>query len=853
MKLNKTLSTLFLILFAASALVAQNNSTFKRADKLFGKMNYQTALDAYEKGLKKEDSSLAKERLADCYRLLGNYEMAEFWYGRATAGSNSTKESWFQYGKMLMANQKYDDAKAAFENFQKKGGSSSLASKNIGACEFSKKAIQSEPQYKITPLPLSTSANEFGAVPFGDGFLLTSARKRGAWTTVVNSRNNGRFYDIYFAAPSTGKSAYKAKPVRGKVNTRFHDGPAIYDAKTGTLYFTRSNFVSGKKGKSKEGYNKLKILSAQKSGKKWVNVKELSFNSNEYSCGHPTLSADGLTMVFSSDIPGGFGGADLYITRLEGDKWSTPENLGSDVNSEGDEFFPTLHENGMLFFSSNGHPGMGGLDIFSAELTGKKYGKVKNAGYPLNSSHDDFATTWIKNKAKGYFSSNRKGGQGGDDIYMFSRKISLKGTIVDSRTKAPMEGVSVSVMDVNNKKTDYITGKDGTFSHFVDFGNDYFLTMEMKDFFPKKARVSTQDGSPLEDKEVVIELEREVLFSAFGTVTDAGTGLPVSGATVRFAGLGTDFQVPTDANGKFFSQLAEDQEYELIVQKPGYQPGMVNVTTKGRTGPEDFQKDVALVEGPYLLVEGTVVDKTNQKPLDKSTIRAIAVQKQEEISTKTSRSDGKFWMTLDPRMDQYLLIGSRAYYFASRIDLPSPDSLPNESVEKVTIEMVRYRVGEVAKVIYYDYNKSDITTNASKKLYEMVYFLVDNPEAKVELGSHTDSRGGETYNQKLSQRRADAAVNFIVSKGIDKSRISSKGYGESKLTNKCNDKVECTDAEHGLNRRSELIITGIEEIPMGDGTGDSGNGGGKTTTKTNTPGSGNATIKSGGQDDDRPW
>jgi outer membrane protein OmpA-like peptidoglycan-associated protein len=251
----------------------------------------------------------------------------------------------------------------------------------------------------------------------------------------------------------------------------------------------------------------------------------------------------------------------------------------------------------------------------------------------------------------------------------------------------------------------------------------------------------------------------------------------------------------------------------VIVRKAGYIPQIFYFSTEGKKVSEDFKFNAQMAPGTAVLVQGKTVESESLTPIAFVHVRAIAMLNQQEASAAISRKDGRFWeIVVDPKTDP-TLIASKVGYFASRYELPMLDSNSRDTLIDVTIGMVPYQVGALVKNIYYDYNKSDIKRLASKDLLEIVYFLQDNPEATVELSSYTDSRGSEKYNQDLSQRRADAAVGYVTSKGISPTRIAAKGYGESNPVNKCKDNVECTDEEHSANRRTEIRIVKVDPAP----------------------------------------
>lgn len=796
------LAIALLLAGAVGGNVRAQNAQLKKGDKLYERMVYPGAVRQYERGLSKGQELRAMERVADAYEQLSDTKNAERWYAEVVKMKGSAPINKLRYGQMLKANGKYSDARKWFEAYLQTGENPALAARMVESCDFAMEGKLDSLRYKISPEPCNTKGSEFGPVLFQQGFILVGERK-SAGHKYVNMRNNNGFYDLYYAERDPkAKSGVKVKRIKGKVNRKYHEGPAAVNRDQSRLYFTRSNYVKDKKGKTPSNHSKLRILYADYSAGKWKYVREMPFNSDNYSCGHPALSADGQIMVFASDIPGGFGGTDLYICRKEGEAWTTPQNLGSSVNTEGDEQFPYLHASGDLFFASTGHAGFGGFDIYAAPKEGDKWGKAVNAGYGVNSPSDDFSIAWIPGKSMGYFASNR----GGDDnIYQFKRQMKINGTIVDKRTGKPLEGVMVSVLDASNKEIKYMTDAQGMFIHFAEWGKDYLVTATMKDYLQLRERLSTSEISPMEDLNRQLQLEHDLVLTVSGQVTDAASKAPLPGATVRVIG-DKEKSMTTDAQGNYFTEVDPEKEYAVVIRKPGFVPQVYNFSTEGKKVSEDFTFNAPLTQGVGVLVEGKTVEMESKAPLSQVHVRTINLRDGEEVRAALSRKDGRFWQVVNVKQEP-TLIASKIGYFSSRLELEGVDSTTQDTTIIAEIGMVPYEVGALVKVIYYEYNKSDLRKNATKDLLEIVYFLQDNPEASVELSSFTDSRGGNAYNEALSQRRADAAVGFIVSKRIEKGRVTAKGYGETKLVNKCSDNVECTDEEHSANRRTEIRIT----------------------------------------------
>jgi outer membrane protein OmpA-like peptidoglycan-associated protein len=804
----KSFYILYLVLFSFifAGVAHTQNRQIKNGDKFYEQMIYPSAAREYERGLVKGLDLRAMERVADCYVQLSNTQKAERWYGEVVKMKGAAPINKYRYGQMLKTNGKYAEARNWFEAYLQTGENPVLGARMIEACDFAVEAMKDSLRYKVTPEPCNSPGSEFGPLIFKQGYILAGEHMSSA-RKVTNLRNNNGFYDLYYAERNPkSKSGVTVKRLKGPINRKYHEGPASLNRDQSKLYFTRSQYVKSTKGKAAINHSKLRVFVAEYINGKWRNIEPMPFNSDNYSCGHPALSHDGNTLIFSSDIPGGFGGTDLYFCRREGDFWTTPQNLGSNVNTEGDEEFPYLHSSGSLFFASTGQKGLGGFDIFAAPKDGEKWGKPVNAGYGINTRYDDFSIAWLPGKAMGYFASNRSGS---DDIFMFKRQMNINGVIVEKRTGLPLQGVAVTVLDASNQETKYITDAKGAFSHVAEWGKEYLIKADKKAFLQLRERIATADVGPMDDINRQLVMENDLILSVSGKVTDANTKLALEGATIRIV-ANDERSIASDGQGNYYSEVNADREYAVIVRKAGFIPQVFYFSTEGKKVSEDFKFNAQMLPGAAVLVQGRTIESESQTPIAGVNVRAIAMVNQQEASAAISRKDGRFWeIIVDPKTDP-TLIASKIGYFASRYELPALDSATRDTLLDITIGMVPYEVGALVKNIYYDYNKSDIKRLASKELLEIVYFLQDNPEASVELSSYTDSRGGDKYNQDLSQRRADAAVAYVTSKGISPTRIAAKGYGESNLLNKCKDNIECTDEEHSLNRRTEIRITRVD-------------------------------------------
>ncbi len=449
------------LLWGGNTVMAQDKN-FRKADTEFSQMRYKSAIQYYEKGLKSDSLNIrAIERLATSYENIRDYKNAEKWFSKAINLNSGNINNYLNYAEALASNSNY---KSSAYWYQKLGESG-----DARAAKFSKKYSESmnefyadSSQWNITFTTLNTTFDEFSPVFFKQGLMFSSNREFSIRSKYISGWDFKPFIDLYTVdnlefkllgedtimssnegeifiqvrdnrtvgdfgvrgLNGSGVYSFNKKPakvtrVHGALKTKFHDGPVSLTLDEKSIMFTRNNFYKGTQRLSREGVNKLKLYSARFIKGEWKDVQEFDYNSNEYSTAHPALSADGNILYFSSDMPGGMGGMDLYYSVKQNNTWSRPVNLGPGVNTKGDEVFPYLRDNRELYFSSTGLPGLGGLDIFKVAL--EKYipsNDPLNLGYPVNSQKDDFGIIYRPKLSSGFFSSNRKGN---DDIYGFEQ------------------------------------------------------------------------------------------------------------------------------------------------------------------------------------------------------------------------------------------------------------------------------------------------------------------------------------------------------------------------------------------------------------------------------------------------
>jgi len=633
---------------------------YRQGNNMHEQLGYNSAIDYYMKALAKKEMTGAREKLAECYLKMNNYPKAEENYAVALQDTvcPCKAESKFNYARILMRNGKYEEAKKWFGIYLKAVPTDTSARVLLESCDSVAAFTQDSSLFIFETAAFNTEGSTFSPVKFRDGLMITAERAAGKKNRIYEW--TGRPFLDLMTVKSDGKGGWeKPEPLKGDVNGDYHEGPAVTAPGDSVIYFTRNNYIKKKIGRSVEDVVNLKIYKASKKDTVWTNITSLPFNSNDYSCGHPVLTADGNTMYFVSDMTGGAGltGTDIWMATKTNDAWGTPVNVGRTINTPFNEMFPYLMNDTVLYFSSEGHHTLGGLDVFRTVKHNGEWSAPENMKTPVNSSSDDFGVM-IKDTTilEGYVSSNRNNkGSGVDQVFYIRQNLhfNLKGIVLDKKKQTPLEGAMVVLSDkeTNNAIDSVATGADGSFTFSLQPGMDYMIQATKRDY-----------------------------------LTD-----------------------------------------------------MKDVSTAGKTKSEDFT---------------------------------------------------------------------------------------------VTLELLNQWVPIVLRNILYDFDKFNIRADAQPELDKLVKIMKDNPKIIVELSSHTDIRGKYDYNMKLSQQRAESAVAYLIAHGIDKSRMTAKGYGwthpftttkddnsasapaGTELTPKFIRGIKDThEAEelHQLNRRTEFVVIRVSE------------------------------------------
>ena len=581
---------LAIIIFLACLSTAQvalaqggNGVLIRRADAYYKQFDFEKALDLYQSASKKNEENLyVKGRVGNCYKFLSQIQNAEKWY-EAVAKSDDTDPIYkFYYAQSLMANSKYEKALVVLNSFYTIMGDEDRLMKAVPA-----DLLTENNRYTIEIEDFNSKHADFSPFLLKDELFFISNRKDDAFLSRDDVWSHRPFTQIYridkeekdITENPDSIDTEKAKPEvfnKSSVSKKFHEGPLTWDPVQNDIYLTRSNYDSKKPVKGDDDEVNLKIVKiAFTNGSKDDNgdfggkmVNNTSFSSNEYSVAYPTITVDGNYMIFASDMPGGYGGLDLYLAENVGGMWSNPTNLGEGINTAGNDAFPHIMANGTLYFASDGHFGLGGYDIYEAKLKEDGFfATPKNLRSPVNSIFDDFGL-WMDEKfTNGYFTSNRPSEFGGDDIYSFVRETFIFEAIVyDSKTQERLVDADVILVNLDNgKEVEMISDADGYVSSDILPNSKYGLKIFKEEYLPEAAEFTTIEDNVYAE----IPLVKDFGIVLDITVIDEDTKVEIPFSTIALINLDTEEEtvVTTNKYGKTSFVVDPDTEYRIRASK----------------------------------------------------------------------------------------------------------------------------------------------------------------------------------------------------------------------------------------------------------------------------------------------
>ncbi|MFC7356503.1 OmpA family protein [Jejudonia soesokkakensis] len=554
-------SLVFVFLFSISFSIAQEKK-MADANQDFNDYAFIDAREAYLKVAEDgyRDEKLL-ERLGDSYYFTADYKNAAKWYGALYDTSESIKPEYlYRYALSLKSNQQYNASDAIMEEFLNAKGSDYRAKLYQNERNYLQEIEQQSGRFEMMSIGFNSALSDFAPSFYQGNLVISSNRNKNGVSRLIHDWNDQPFLDLYFVPTGKEDSLDDVDKMTSAINTKYHESTSVFTKDGNTMYFTRNNFTEDDYKSDSNGTNRLKLYRAKKNGKGDWEVSELPFNNDEYSVAHPALSKDEKTLYFSSDMPGGKGMSDLYKVTIEGDGFGTPVSLGDGINTEGRDTFPFISSEDRLYFASDGHIGLGGLDVFVTDREGDGFGNVYNVGKPINSPMDDFSFIINGTTGLGYFASNREGGAGDDDIYSFQRLKDpmnsstactqrVEGSVLDKESNEAIAGAKVMLLnDSGDVIESALSGADGSFSFLtLECSSQYAVRSSKTNYTTAEKPFATPNSSGVIKK---------TLFMSGGA--DLG---------VTPAGIGTDLGLVLGLNPIYFdldkSNIRYDAEIEL--------------------------------------------------------------------------------------------------------------------------------------------------------------------------------------------------------------------------------------------------------------------------------------------------
>lgn len=722
-KLAITITFVFSLFF--NVLNAQIVSQVAKADTLMRYKNYSKAIQMYQKiiesGKTNYDAADVYKKIATGYLEMNDYKQSILYFEKYLGINKNDKEAKFNYGDMLLRSGDYKKALNVFTELSKSAPENSEYKRMIACCNRAAVELQKP---NIPPIRnqelINSKESEFGLAFFDNKLIFASSRLTSDYSS-IHERTNQGFSDFYGATFDTVYRMYN-KPVKMNwtLNTpQYNEGTFAFNPVSKIAYYTQC----------KRNPDLCRILKAKWNDGKWSDIKEVLSSIPNYDFAHPALSGDFKTLYFSSNMPGGFGGNDIWKAPILADgDLGKPFRLDSTINTSRNEMFPSLIGDSILLFSSEGQIGMGGLDIFYSKFKDDLFERPIDIGSPINSTSDDFGILLNTNLRGGYFCSNRENAEKSDDIYAFFHNIFLediRGKIVDSLTYKPIADAKITYSVGGQPTKIAYSDANGKFvipnSAHALCEDEHSILVEKDKYYPKTIAVPCYSENDI----IVLMDDGSGRFHKLeGIVTDKKTGRPIPGATVNIKSLkGMDATAYTDENGKYvFPQVNADDYITLRASKDGYLTDSKSFMTPAGPGAVNISPETGYDTGFGLY------------PIERN---------------------------------------------------------------------VEFRIEN----IYYEFDKANLLPESKVSLNKLVNILMENPQVMIKINSHTDTRGSDSYNMKLSGRRGESVVNYLVAAGIDMARLKSQGYGETRpeIPN------ARTEEEHQLNRRTTFEILGEDE------------------------------------------
>lgn len=779
--------------------------------------------------------------------------------------------------------------------------------------------------YTVKNAKINTLDSDFGTAFYGDDKVVFAAPKQGF--TLSREENSGQpFLDLYVGEVTEDGQIIKKQKLPGEINTKYHEGMVSFTKDLKTVYFSANNFVKQKKKKNKKkatGYLHLFRADITESGE-WTNLTMLPFNGEKFSTGHPVLNRDDTKLYFVSDRPESYGKTDLFVVDIREDgSFSEPRNLGANINTSEREMFPFIGKDNVLYFSSDGLPGLGELDVFASKIFDSTQSEPINLQEPVNSEFDDFAYIIDDHKSRGYFSSNREGGHGDDDIYSFVAsppiyiecQQEISGVVRDIDTQELIPDALIVLYDAKGKELEsFISSKENaSFSFEQSCNTNYTIKGYLEGYLIGELDIKTVNDLNAPPIDIILHLTTDPdavqnVIASTNTLDENGTSdelntsgddavteqssanikdnsssvsqvngdaKPVQANSNSMAAAGTTGLVAaskindreeeenSDESTVVASQSDVESNSELAIKsEENVNPNQSKEVSRAEAEAGVYASSAMVISNDENTIDASIADddtsvekaseievvgSSNDQELESEiqktsadevssnlnesqiadgetigmTAEEIQKQKEELNSQTVTKKEVSVQNIEGAKSEEESVLAERSEDEKSinekelsdttnkpeiAMNMTSDVSETEQDAMTASSPIVGGTEGIKINTIYFDFDKHDIRFDAKIELDKIAVVLKENPQTKIKVHSHTDSRGKKSYNSKLSNHRARKTVQYLLEKGIEEERITGEGHGELELAEVCTKQLPCTELRHQLNRRSEFLI-----------------------------------------------
>lgn len=608
------------VMIIIMSLVSNSCKMIDKANMRYNQFAYSQAIPIYKKVLEKDSLNYdAWSRFGDCYKANNQTQLAEECYAKVAQAPNAKNIYKLNYAEMLMGNEKYAEAKKWMSQYANAEAADQRAKERAHGLSHIESFFADKDNFKIEKLNINSGEADFGPAFYKEGIIFTSSGYNGKAKN-SHSWTGKKYYSLFYAKGKETKFEAPVTFLEG-VQGKYNNSSLCFNS-TGTEMILTRNNTEKKSEDDADVVLKLKLFIATLKDGQWSQVVPFQYNSDDYSCAHAALSRDGNKLYFSSDMPGSIGGMDLWMCERVGTGWSKPQNMGGLVNTLGNEVFPTVGPDGVIYFSSNGHEGIGGLDLYSTVDSAGAYAQPKNMGAPFNSSDDDFGLLYDSTQTLGYLSSNRAHQGYNDDIFCIKKfSVKLKGLVADKSTNQLLAAANIRILEEQVEKDTRQTSDVGEFVSQLRPNKNYLIITDKENYSPDTMVVTAEQIKAAGDS-LTVQIGLGNSVSIVGKVTNEAVGSVMENSPITLVDLDSNdtLRTTTDRDGNYqFNKLKRDRHYRVIAEGTLCDTKSVDTTTLSLNANGTLHIDFNL----YCLSANLVL-KNIYYDLDKSNIRPDA-------------------------------------------------------------------------------------------------------------------------------------------------------------------------------------------------------------------------------------